>query len=76
MPTSKLCSRPPKCLLAVQIGDRGDRLGRVPAALGAALHPPLAVDELGRAAVAGVGDHVVVEALGVADHLADVEVRR
>jgi hypothetical protein len=73
-PTSKLCSIAP-VELAVQVGDRRDRGGRVPAGLGAALHPPDAVDhELGRAAVAGVGDDVVVEGLGIADHLADAEV--
>ncbi len=54
----------------MQVGDVGQGLGRVPARLQAPLHPPDAVDQLGRAAVAGVGDDVIVQRLRVAGDVA------
>ncbi|MNX53955.1 hypothetical protein D3C86_846640 [compost metagenome] len=63
---------------AVQVGDVGQGFGRVPARLGAPLHPPDAVDERRAArrgveptAVAGIGDDVVVQRLRVAGDVAD-----
>ncbi len=59
---------------AVQVGDVGQGLGRVPARLQAPLHPPDAVDLLRRAAVAGVGDDVVVQRLRIAGDVAQGQI--
>ncbi len=63
---------------AGQVGHIGNRLGRIPARLGAALHPPDAV-HIGHATIgdiatiAGVGDDIVVQGLRIAADIADTQ---